>query len=222
MPDTKIGNLTPISTPLLDTDGVAVHVDAADSTEFATVADLKTAINPTDIEVFTDITDVPDTYVDQAGKSIYVNGTEDGLVFAGLKAYGNSYVRDNAVPQATTTDWTEIIPVGLELGVYSNVTVDEVLKTMTILVPGVYSIDIGISFTGGNNVTYDFAIYVNDVSMDEGAFSRRTGSSDVGNVSCHTILRLEAGDLVTSYVKSSTASTLTMVHGQFNLIKIDD
>lgn len=257
MADTKISDLTAVDA--LTVEDVFAVVDATDSlTKKATLADVENLFHSEDVEVFTDLSDVPEDYTDAAGKSVVVNAegtglefaapveaftdlsdvpvsyagkaaykvvvnnTEDGLAFANGDAYGAMYVSDNTTPQAITTSWTVFTPIGAQLCTSKNVSVNPATGEMTILEAGVYNVFLGLSFLGGNNVTFDFAVFKNGVIAPSTRFTRKMGTAgDIGVGAALGLCVLAIGDVLDTRVKSSVNTPLTMQHGQFNIHKVD-
>lgn len=224
MADSTITNLSSVDALALD-DYLVVDdtsAPATTKTKKASLSQLQALLNPTDIEVFTDITDTPASYAGAAGYKVKVNDTEDGLIFENGEAYGSLYVVDNTTPQAITTSWTAFVPVGAQPCVFSRVSYDILSGSLTILEDGIYNVFMGLSFSGGNNIEFQFAVAKNGVPIPSSRFARKMGSAgDVGAGSVLSLCELVAGDVLSSVVKASANTNLTIQHGQFNIHRVD-
>lgn len=86
---------------------------------------------------------------------------------------------------------TGLVPQNLH-----NFKYNTTLSTLTVQIPGTYSIDWSMSFSGGNNNEYGMGVVKNyNMSMSRECYARRTTSSNaVDSVSGHCVMNLYPND----------------------------
>lgn len=111
--------------------------------------------------------------------------------------YGNLYdYNEMSFPTVDLTDANIHVPISMTLQSVNNVTFD---GNLTIIVPGLYKLQGGVSLSGGANSEYGLVITKNDVGLDNGCHSHRkvgTGG-DIGYMSTGPcVYFLAAGDTI--------------------------
>lgn len=222
MADTSISDLTALLAPA-DEDVLVVD----DASEVVGSRTKKLSLNVLSeflaaAHTFATLTDAPSSYVGYAGYKVTVKDDETGLEFTNGEAYGGLYVANNSTPQSAGTEWEQFIPVGAQACAAENVAIDAVLGTITIEQTGNYDVFLGLSFSGANNITFEFGVAVNGVVSDCLLFSRKMGAGgDIGAGSARNILQLSAGDVLTTVVMAdSVATDVVMRDGQFNVHRV--
>ena len=86
---------------------------------------------------------------------------------------------------------------------------------------GVYKCNISVSFSGSNNSNVHGVIFLNGVEQEKIEFHRKLSGVDVGNASASGLLQLQPADVLDVRFSSDTAATtITVEHLQFNIIRI--
>lgn len=107
-------------------------------------------------------------------------------------------------------------------GVANGTTVDSTTgNDITIVTPGVYKVDVSISFTGTSSKTYQLEIYKNGLTTGF-AVDRKLGTSgDVGSASIHGIMACVATDTIEVYQSTSDGgSALTVTEAQLTVARV--
>ena len=136
-----------------------------------------------------------------------------------LAVHGSLYIDDNAVSQTLTADvWTKV--ENYEAGECSDVTPGT--NQLTIEKAGGYDVNMFLSWQGGNNITFEVALFVNDEEYPVVEFWRKMGTAgDVGSGGAGNIVHLEAGDVVDVRILSvALGGTITVKSGQLSLHRI--
>jgi len=122
------------------------------------------------------------------GKPYFVN--TGGLPF------GEIYIYENSVAQEITSGVLSQL-VGMTAGESNNTTLTS--SAITVLIGGVYSINMSVSYSGSGSTEWTGGFYTNDNTkpIKNMQSARKLGAGgDVGSVSISGKARLSAGDLL--------------------------
>ncbi len=94
--------------------------------------------------------------------------------------------------------------------------------TITILRPGVYKVNISLSFSGGANSEWIGSLFRNDVDMEVCTFKELLRpAGELGNAEGFDPLVVAANDVLEYRVKANTMNTdFLLESGQFNVFRI--
>ena len=93
-------------------------------------------------------------------------------------------------------------------------------KSMLVSTAGKYSCGLGMSCEGSTNTTFDVAVRVNGLEIDDKiGFQRKIGTGgDVGSSARQGFIDLEAGDVVQAWIKADGASKeVTSIYAHLTL-----
>ena len=133
--------------------------------------------------------------------------------------HGSLYVSDNSTAQDLTADTWAIID-HFVTGECDGVTAGT--NNLTIETTGGYDVGISVSWQGGNNITFEVAVFVNGSEVPAVEFWRKMGTAgDIGNGGARNILELTAGDEVDVRIMAvALGGSITVKAAQLSLHRI--
>jgi hypothetical protein len=134
--------------------------------------------------------------------------------------YGEMYVFNNSTSQTLTTQNTWYVITAFDtIGDSNNVTVDPVTDNdLTVSANGVYLVTVSLSFSGGANQTYEFAIHVDGAIQNDLYASRKLNAAgDVGPITLSGLLDLTASEAVDLRVRCTSAAATAVTAEEANV-----
>lgn len=131
--------------------------------------------------------------------------------------YGSMYISTGTVTLSIPNSWTKVTGTFRFNGIASsNIVPDYANDKITINEAGIYFIGVQISFSGGANITFDNALYVNSTRQPNTRLTRKLGATgDVGSASSLGIIRVTGTSYVLElYAKASTTANFRVEAGQ--------
>ena len=111
---------------------------------------------------------------------------------------------------------------GLDLGISNLITQQN--DNLIIYEDGVYTLSLSVSFGGGATREYEFAVFVNDIEIENCEFHRVMGTGgDIGSGSTECLLNLNAGDVINIRAEdeNNPSQNVEIYAFNFNIVKIE-
>ncbi len=134
------------------------------------------------------------------------------LVVSALGIYGSISVLDGSTQQDNPDTGAKLTCFAAN-GSASGVTPDHTDDSLTVLVAGVYDVNMSVSFSGSGTRTFKFRLRVNGIESIYGCTRKLGTGGDVGAAGFHAPgVTLAANDVVTVYVEADNSTAdLTVV-----------
>lgn len=153
---------------------------------------------------------------------VYVtNGLGSGS-WSNRVTYGELFITSGVTAQAITTTTARLDPgTAWTAGNSLNTTLTAVDGTFTAVTTGTYSLNYGVSFT--TDAVAAGTLYTCQFALDGVVFSRSisvqkvTAAAERLNINGTGFSTITAGQVVSIYIKSSIASTITPVEANFSI-----
>lgn len=146
------------------------------------------------------------------------------------RAYGGKTVRRNTtvialVAASDPTNFAQAADYSLLTGIYQSPEVAPALgitqatNSLTVLKKGIYRIDFWATLAASTvNTTVAFNFGLNGVvDVDRPVTARMPAAGDKTSTGAHAYITLNAGDVVTLWAASNTATNLTVHNGRYSL-----
>lgn len=139
-----------------------------------------------------------------------------------MGVYGEMLIVNSSTAQTGITTTPELMTGWTKNGVSNGVTLDYLNNQITVLYNGVYSISLGVSFSGTLNTEFLLHLRVDGVEQDEGLHRVIGTGGDVGSAGFTALKTLTAGQILTIYVASDDAggSSFTPVDAQLRVVRV--